>query len=171
LCVLHFRMLCGLQSFLLFPCSQLFIYLYSPFAGCLVKWSLPSFHHLFLEERSLNDHHLDTLHSPNPDKRLNGRKKFLDMGWNTVSTPLKNPKKIEIKKRKTPKWKREAHIGHPGPIVPRRYPIYTRVHHRNTELSSWLWRWLPGKPAPSRCSMWACRCVWSPELELATAAN
>ncbi len=62
LCVLHFRMLCGLQSFLLFPCPLLFVYLFNfPLrAGCLVKWSLPRFHHLFLEERSLNDHHLDT---------------------------------------------------------------------------------------------------------------
>jgi len=42
------------------------------------------------------------IHSLNPDQRLNGRKKNLNMGGNTVHPPLKNPKKIEKKKEGKP---------------------------------------------------------------------
>jgi hypothetical protein len=95
-----------------------------------------------------------------------GEKKTLNMGGNTVPPPLKNPKKIEIKKEK-----REAHIGHPRPIIPR-IPPYT--HGFTTETQSFLRDCGDACQASLRLHVAACgqrRCAWSPELELATAAN
>jgi hypothetical protein len=87
------------------------------------------------------------IHSLNPDQRLNGPKKNLNMGANTVYPPLKNPKKFEKKKG------REAHIGHPGPIIPR-IPPYT--HGFTTETQSFLRDCGDGCQASLRLHVAAC---------------